>query len=198
MALRTAEQAAKRAEALTINKPGMCQQWTRDLYGAPSVGDVDKDGDADAVDGWKKEKKKHTDRNPPRGAVVSWSGGKRGYGHRAISLGDGMVRSTDAGGEGRVATVPLGWIEKNWGLKYEGWSETVSGIDIPGLKLDVPKVPSKPAPKPEPPKKKSIGVIAQEVIAGKWGNGADRKAKLKAAGYDYADVKDEVNRRLNR
>lgn len=38
--------------------------------------------------------------------------------------------------------------------------------------------------------------IAKEVIAGKWGNGTDRKNKLTAAGYDYAAVQKEVNRLL--
>lgn len=44
--------------------------------------------------------------------------------------------------------------------------------------------------------KKSTAEIAKEVIAGRWGTGADRKAKLEAAGYDYAAVQTEVNRRL--
>ncbi len=35
--------------------------------------------------------------------------------------------------------------------------------------------------------------IAKEVIAGKWGNGAERKKRLTAAGYDYNKVQDIVN-----
>lgn len=50
------------------------------------------------------------------------------------------------------------------------------------------KEQSKPTPK------KSITEIAQEVLDGKWGNGAVRKSKLKAAGYDYDKVQAEVNR----
>jgi hypothetical protein len=46
--------------------------------------------------------------------------------------------------------------------------------------------------------KKSITDIAKEVIGGKWGNGAIRKAKLKAAGYDYAIVQDKVNELLSK
>ncbi len=42
-------------------------------------------------------------------------------------------------------------------------------------------------------KKKSIEVIAAEVIAGKWGNGEDRKNRLKKAGYDYNKVQAKVN-----
>ena len=41
--------------------------------------------------------------------------------------------------------------------------------------------------------KKSIDEIAREVIQGKWGNGAERKKKLTAAGYDYNAVQKKVN-----
>lgn len=39
---------------------------------------------------------------------------------------------------------------------------------------------------------KSVEEIAREVLQGKWGNGADRKARLEAAGYDYAEVQAKV------
>lgn len=39
----------------------------------------------------------------------------------------------------------------------------------------------------------SIEEIAKEVIAGKWGNGVDRKVKLEAAGYNYSKVQTRVN-----
>lgn len=45
--------------------------------------------------------------------------------------------------------------------------------------------------------KKSISEIAKEVIAGKWGNGDDRKKKLTAAGYDYSAVQKEVNKQMS-
>lgn len=44
--------------------------------------------------------------------------------------------------------------------------------------------------------KKTVEEIAAEVIAGKWGSGADRKQKLQAAGYDYNAVQDAVNAKL--
>lgn len=43
---------------------------------------------------------------------------------------------------------------------------------------------------------KSIDEIAREVIRGDWGNGADRKNRLTAAGYDYAAVQAKVNELL--
>ena len=41
--------------------------------------------------------------------------------------------------------------------------------------------------------KKSVSEIAKEVIDGKWGNGAEREKRLKAAGYDYNAVQKVVN-----
>lgn len=43
--------------------------------------------------------------------------------------------------------------------------------------------------------KKTVSQLADEVIAGKWGNGTARKEALKSAGYDYAAVQAEVDRR---
>lgn len=42
-----------------------------------------------------------------------------------------------------------------------------------------------------------IGVIADQVIKGQWGSGTERKRRIAAAGYDYAQVQAEVNRRLS-
>lgn len=50
-----------------------------------------------------------------------------------------------------------------------------------------------PTPQPQPTPKKSNEEIAKEVIQGKWGNGQERKNKLKAAGYDFSSIQDIVN-----
>lgn len=44
--------------------------------------------------------------------------------------------------------------------------------------------------------KKSNEELANEVIQGKWGNGADRKNRLTNAGYNYSDVQKIVNQKL--
>lgn len=41
--------------------------------------------------------------------------------------------------------------------------------------------------------KKPVNDIAMEVIAGKWGNGDERREKLKAAGYDPVEIQNRVN-----
>lgn len=45
--------------------------------------------------------------------------------------------------------------------------------------------------------KKTNEQIANEVIAGNWGNGADREWRLTTAGYDYAAIQNIVNQKLN-
>lgn len=44
--------------------------------------------------------------------------------------------------------------------------------------------------------KKGIEEIAKEVIAGKWGNGANRKTALEKRGYNYKEVQSAVNKLL--
>ena len=44
---------------------------------------------------------------------------------------------------------------------------------------------------------KTIDELAKEVIAGKWGNGNDRKNRLTNAGYNYNEVQNKVNSLLN-
>lgn len=44
---------------------------------------------------------------------------------------------------------------------------------------------------------KSIDELAKEVIAGKWGVGADRKDRLTKAGYNYSTVQARVNELLS-
>lgn len=41
--------------------------------------------------------------------------------------------------------------------------------------------------------KKAVDEVAQDVLAGKYGNGSDRKAALEAEGYDYSAVQAKVN-----
>ena len=54
------------------------------------------------------------------------------------------------------------------------------------------------ATKPQPkPVTKTVDQLADEVIAGQWGNGSDRKKRLTAAGYDYNAVQQMVNRKMS-
>jgi len=67
---------------------------------------------------------------------------------------------------------------------------TAAGYDYSTVQA---KVNEMLAPKPATEPSKSIDDLAKEVINGDWGNGADRKNRLTAAGYDYAKVQARVN-----
>lgn len=137
--ISTPEQAVAAAEDDLHCVPGTCQKVTRGWYHAPSVGDVDGDGDADAVDGWASEptSARHPgDRNPPFGAPLAFAGGSRGFGHRCIYK-HVMARSTDMNNghysAGTVGNASIEQIENSMGVYYLGWSETIDGHPIPGL-----------------------------------------------------------------
>lgn len=135
----SAERSARNAENDRTNDPGYCQQQVRIWSGIPARY-------PDAVTAWRNTNDRHPgDRNPPRGSDVFWTGGSSGHGHVAKSLGKKRVRSTDAGGRGLVATVDLGWVERNWHLTYAGWSWDNNEVTIPHPTQAPPKqAPSKP------------------------------------------------------
>lgn len=134
------EEAAQVAEKKSINIPGTCQLVTRGYFGAPSVGDFDGDGAADAEDGWKSEpiSARHSDRNPPRGTPVAFTGGRNDFGHRAISIGGSApIRSTDFNGSTRryhagvIGNGTISEVAAAIGVTYVGWSDTIDGVKIP-------------------------------------------------------------------
>lgn len=80
-------------------------------------------------------------------------------------------------------------------LKKAGYNPTAVQRKVNALVNKKPVKAKAPAkPKKAKPKKKSLDVIAREVVAGKWGNGPSRKKRLRAAGYDPAAVQKRVNR----
>lgn len=76
-----------------------------------------------------------------------------------------------------------------------------SGLDAAAVLVRVsallgakPTEPEKPAePEKTAPTAAEINKIALEVLHGDWGNGAARRRRLTAAGYDYQTVQDRVN-----
>ena len=81
-------------------------------------------------------------------------------------------------------------------IPWNAWQYTSNGL-IGGIygTVDVSKW-NAAATKPEPTAKKTNEQIADEVIAGKWGNGDDRERRLTAAGYNYNEVQAIVNKKL--
>ena len=92
------------------------------------------------------------------------------------------------------------------GRNNKKWTEFKEYIDVwPGKKKTEPvkeepakKTTKKKTTKKEPAKTPGITTktnmaIAKEVLKGKWGNGAERKKRLKEAGYDYSIIQALVN-----
>jgi hypothetical protein len=84
--------------------------------------------------------------------------------------------------EGNTVTI----IEGNYSYSVKRRTLLVNGRYIRGY--GAPKFDAE-----TPVKKKTITELAEEVIAGKWGNGDAREKKLTAAGYDYNAVQQKVN-----
>ena len=90
-----------------------------------------------------------------------------------------------------------------WAIWQYSSSAGALDLDIANMdreawgKYAAPNGEVKPTPTPTPtPSKKSNEEIADEVIAGKWGNGEERKQRLTAAGYDYNAIQAIVNDKL--
>ena len=85
----------------------------------------------------------------------------------------------------RQATSPEDYLEKiradGYATSYSYVKTNKSIIEKYGLK----KYDEKPA--------KSIDDVVKEVIAGKWGNGSERKRRLTEAGYNYSEIQKKVN-----
>lgn len=119
--MRTAKQAAQYYKDKQTNRVGMCLWHVQDAFNAPHLY-------PSAIAQWNAAKTKHTGRDIPIGAPVYYRGGR--YGHIVIYVGNGRVRSSDAGGSGRMATVPIDWFAQHWGYQYAGWSEDIGGQRI--------------------------------------------------------------------
>ncbi|MGZ6768003.1 MAG: hypothetical protein ACXVEQ_17080 [Nocardioidaceae bacterium] len=125
-ALHNAAQTADSAKRSHQDTPGHCLQWARTRAGIPGRY-------ATAAEAARGAFNKHFGGRPPAGAAVYYTGGSHGYGHIAISVGGGKVRSTDSGGSGRVATVGYRWPVTHWHLHYAGWADNINGYTIPGV-----------------------------------------------------------------
>lgn len=92
------------------------------------------------------------------------------------------------------------------GTDKNGKVREPGGMDIGRIKRDVKRIlgskptakpASKPQPAPKPPTgKKTNEQIADEVMAGAWGNNPERSTKLQRAGYNPNAIQALVNRKL--
>lgn len=106
-------------------------------------------------------------------------------GHIGVYIGDGKVVECTPAWDNCVQITKLGTKTE---YKTRKWTKHGK---LPWITYTSTTATAQPAAK------KTVDELAKEVLAGKWGNGADRKEKLKAAGYDYDAVQAAVNKALS-
>jgi hypothetical protein len=122
--MKTGREAAAAFKEKKTNKVNMCLWECQEIYPTDHRYPT-------AWSQWKNAKKTHKSlENIPLGAPIYYQGYASGPGHIVLYVGNGEVRSTDAGGRGVMATVPIEWFEKAWGYKPVGWSEDLGGKNI--------------------------------------------------------------------
>jgi len=124
---RTPAAAVAAALAVTTGYGGLCLKFTRTVYGiGPKY--------ASAIDAWHGATHKHptsSTKDIPKGAPIYFAPHGSPYGHIAIYLGDGKMRTTNSA-TGRVSTNSVSsWVA--YGYDLLGWSEDLNGEHIPGL-----------------------------------------------------------------
>jgi hypothetical protein len=100
---------------------GACLSVTRQAAGTPKVYD-------DATEAWVNAVHRHDWADePPRGAIVYWTGGSHGHGHVVRSLGQGMCLSNDLVRKGRIDIVEITDLNRFWRLPKAGWANDING-----------------------------------------------------------------------
>lgn len=124
VALRQSTEGPRIDRWLGEDEPGgWCLKAVRTCYGVASKY-------RSAAAAWEAAPMKHPNSTPPAGVPVYWTGGRGGFGHVAISAGDGRVWSTDSRRVGYFDLVPIGAPAKDWGLTYAGWSPYVNDVRV--------------------------------------------------------------------
>lgn len=111
------------------------------------------------------------------------------YNSRCYYLGDfGMWQNSCTG---RVPGIQTN-VDTN--EVYFDYTPVIKSKGLNGFNIQTPtEKPTDTPAQPDTPVTKTIDDLANEVLQGKWGNGADRKQRLTEAGYVYADVQKRVN-----
>ena len=85
---------------------------------------------------WDNATKRHKSGTPPEGSFVFWrspDGWHHDFGHVAVSVGGGRIRSTGIGARTDVGETTIRNLTRCWGYPYLGWSEDLYGSVQPGL-----------------------------------------------------------------
>lgn len=113
-------------------------------------------------------------------------------GHIGVYIGNGLAVECTPKWDNDVQITAVGNIGAKSGYHTRTWTKHGK---LPWVSYTAAEAPIE---KPVETTKKTIDQLAQEVIAGKWGAGAERKKKLTDAGYDYDKVQAKVNELMNK
>lgn len=131
---RTASQAVARARLYSTYQQGMCLNFVWNALDAPQ-----RIYCGSAIESWSKATRRLTTGVPPAGAPIYFRGGS--YGHIALSLGGGWMRTTDwrtgyGSWKGSVGNCTINDLCREWygtTANYLGWSRDYAGQIISGL-----------------------------------------------------------------
>ena len=87
---------------------------------------------------WHHAERRHKSGTPPSGSFVFWRAPHHDFGHVAVSVGGGRVRSTGIGATTDVGETTITNLTRSWGYPYLGWSEDLYGSVQPGLEKGSP------------------------------------------------------------
>lgn len=103
---------------------GFCLNYAGRVFGISS-------GPATAFIAWQQTKFPHTDQNFPMGVSFPvWFSGAEGAGHVAVHTPNGIYSSPYNQKTGHNVLVSIADVEKNYGVKYLGWSEDIEGKQV--------------------------------------------------------------------
>lgn len=132
MANVDASAGADRYAALRTNRPGYCL-WETQVHGYEAPASIGPHAGQypTAYSAWVNDSNKHTDANPPKGAPVYFgisptrTDANKNAGDICISLGNGLIRCSDGGGSGVMATMTIPARSKQIARPYLGWIDPI-------------------------------------------------------------------------
>lgn len=126
----TPHEALELASGITTGYGGRCLEFVRTCYGIGPRYDW-------AITAWNAAATQHsttTTQGIPVGAPVFFAPHITRFGHVAIYVGEGLMRTTNSVTR-RIHTDPVvRW--EGWGYRFLGWTEDLNDVVIPGLAKD--------------------------------------------------------------
>lgn len=159
--VNTPMQAIANANRQQTGYGGLCLAFVQDMYQAPHI-------NPSAASEWANSRNRHPTNNMrdiPVGAPIHFSQAGNPYGHIAIYLGNGMMRTTYSP-DNRIHTMNVTqWL--SWGYRLEGYTTDIGNQPIPGL---TPTQPTTQGAEDMPLTEQEVQHIAALTNSYKYGN----------------------------